>query len=100
MQKPPIQITEKAQAEVIDILTNKNIPQGYGLRVGMKGGGCGASFFLGFDQPKEHDQTFSVNGFTLIIDKRHFMYLFNMEVDFEERETEQGFIFNKLPSQS
>jgi len=99
MTEAPILITPKAQEEVSYIMANKNIPQGYGLRVGMKGGGCGASYFLGFDLPQEQDRTFQIADFTLIIDKRHFMYLFDMEVDFEDREAERGFVFNKLPVQ-
>jgi iron-sulfur cluster assembly protein len=97
IQNPPIQITEKAKLEAKYILDNKNIPEGYGLRVGMRGGGCGASFFLGFDQPKEQDQVFQLSEFRVIIDKRHFMYLFKMELDFEEQESERGFVFNRLP---
>ena len=96
MTEPPIKITEKAIKEAKYIYQNKNIPQEYGLRIGMRGGGCGASFFLGFDLEKEHDKAFDVEGLNVLIDKRHFMYLFGMEVDFEEQEAERGFVFNKI----
>jgi len=33
-------------------MLNKGIPQEYGLRVGVRGGGCGATFLLGFDKKK------------------------------------------------
>ena len=52
----PIELTPKAVAEVKHIMDNKNIPEGYGLRVGVKGGGCGGvSYVLGFDKPKDND---------------------------------------------
>ncbi|MFT5918125.1 MAG: iron-sulfur cluster assembly protein [Bacteroidia bacterium] len=62
----------------------------------MRGGGCGASFFLGFDQPKEEDKVFQLDEFRVIIDKRYMKYLVKMGLDFEEQETERGFVFNKL----
>lgn len=35
-----INITEKAAKEVAQIRNENNIPEDYGLRVGVKGGGC------------------------------------------------------------
>jgi len=45
-----IRITQKALNEVKKIKTQNAIPEDYGLRVGVKGGGCsGMSYTLGFD---------------------------------------------------
>lgn len=94
----PVSITARALQEVKYIFEHKNIPQDYGLRIGVRGGGgCGTtSFFLGFDQEKEHDKRFDIEGVNVLIDKRQFMYILDLQLDFEERDSEQGFVFNKL----
>lgn len=90
----PIKITNKALAEVKDILENKNIPSEYGLRVGIKGGGCGGmGFVLGFDKKKEGDDEFELDGVTVYIEKKHTMYLIGLEVDFYEGADARGFTF-------
>ncbi|WP_268036128.1 HesB/IscA family protein [Algoriphagus sp. PAP.12] len=90
----PITITEKAEAEIKNIIAHKNIPQEYHLRVGVKGGGCGGmSYALGFDKPKEDDQQFEVAGIPVLIEKRHFMFLMGMQIDFFEGDEARGFTF-------
>lgn len=74
-------------------MSHKNIPVGYGLRVGVKGGGCGVSFVLGFDKEKENDQSFVVDGITVYIQKREIMFLLGKEVDFYEGADARGFVF-------
>jgi len=96
MLENPVTITPKAKEQVSQIIAKKQVPEGYGLRIGLKGAGCGASYSLGFDKPRENDLVYDLGNFQLLIDKRHFMYLFDLELDFEERENEQGFVFNKL----
>jgi iron-sulfur cluster assembly protein len=93
----PISFSENAISEIEYILKEKNIPEGYSLRIGVKGGGgCGgATFVLGFDQKTEHDKEYKVNDFTVIIDKRHFMFLIGTLVDFEEGQQARGFTFSK-----
>ncbi len=95
MIENPVTLTPKAQQKVADMIARKQVPEGYGLRIGMKGGGCGATYTLGFDTPKDHDQLYEAGSFNILIDKRHFMYLFDLVLDFEEREQEQGFVFQK-----
>jgi iron-sulfur cluster assembly protein len=93
----PIKITENALKEALYIYQHKNIPPSYGLRIGTKGGGgCGgASYFIGFDTQKPEDKSFDFQGITVLIDKRHFLYLAGMQLDFEERPEERGFVFKK-----
>ncbi|WP_258105182.1 iron-sulfur cluster assembly accessory protein [Marinoscillum sp. MHG1-6] len=90
----PVTITEKALVEIKNILKNKNIPSGYGLRVGVKGGGCGVSFVLGFDKEKEGDLSYEVDGVPVYVQKRETMFLVGKEIDWYEGETEMGFVFN------
>ncbi|MEN7550658.1 iron-sulfur cluster biosynthesis family protein [Rapidithrix thailandica] len=96
MEKTPIKITDKAAKEILYILENKNIPEGYGLRIGIRGGGCGAAgYFLGFDKQKEGDEAYQIKGVKVYFEKKYFMYLLDVELDFEERTEERGFVFNK-----
>jgi iron-sulfur cluster assembly protein len=92
---PPIRISEIAKREIIETLTANKIPDSYGLRVGMKGGGCVGQFLLGFDTPSEHDQVHLIDGIKVIIDKRHLMYVIGTEVDFEETDNGIGFTIAK-----
>lgn len=90
----PVSITQKALAEIKNTLANKNIPQGYGLRVGVKGGGCGVTFILGFDHKQENDLEYEVDGVTVYIQKREMLFLVGKEVDFYEGADTRGFVFN------
>lgn len=70
------------------------------LRVGVKGGGCsGLSYVLGFDAKKEADEEYEVEGITFIMEKAHEMYLFGMEIDWENGLNNRGFTF-KNPNAS
>ncbi len=93
--KNPIRISPIAHKEIVDTLRINKIPDTYGLRVGMKGGGCGAQFLLGFDLPTENDHVYMVDTIKVIIDKRHLMYVIGTEVDFEETEEGAGFTLVK-----
>ncbi len=90
----PVTITAKAAEEIKKIMQNKSIPEGYGLRVGVRGGGCGVSLIIGFDKQKETDQAFNIQGITVYVDKRHTMFIVGKEVDFHESADARGFVFN------
>lgn len=87
----PVTITEKARLEIFETLTANKIPDTYGLRIGLKGGGCSAGFLLGFDTATEHDQTYFIDSVKVLIDRRHLMYVIGMIVDYEEGENGYGF---------
>ncbi|MCC9138087.1 HesB/IscA family protein [Pontibacter silvestris] len=91
----PITLTERALAEVKNIMQEKNVPEDYGLRVGVQGGGCsGMSYLLGFDKAKDADEVYNVDGINLIMDKKHGMYVMGMQVDFQDGLNARGFTFN------
>lgn len=97
----PIRLTERALVEVKHIITEKNVPTEYGLRVGVQGGGCsGMSYLLGFDKPKAGDETFDLDGVVLIMDRKHAMYVMGMEVDFQDGLNARGFTFNNPQAKS
>lgn len=98
MENPPVHITQKAIAEIKKIIEKKQIPANYMLRLGVKGGGCGVpTFFVAFDTQKEKDLIYTLenDNFSFLIEKGHLMYLLDVTLGYEERRTEQGFVFRK-----
>lgn len=90
----PIGLTARAAEEVRKIMQTKNIPAEYGLRVGIRGGGCGGvSLIIGFDKQKSTDLIYKDEGIEVLIDKKHTMYLIGKQVDFYEGADARGFMF-------
>ncbi|HNT49902.1 MAG TPA: iron-sulfur cluster biosynthesis family protein [Cyclobacteriaceae bacterium] len=91
----PVGLTARAAEEVRKIMQTKNIPPEYGLRVGIRGGGgCGGvALMIGFDKAKPTDLTYTLQGITLHIDKKHTMYLIGKQIDFYEGADAKGFMF-------
>jgi iron-sulfur cluster assembly protein len=90
----PISISTRACAEIHKIMRTKGIPPDYGLRVGVKGGGCGGvSLIIGFDRQNETDHSYVIEGIPVYVDKKHTMYLMGKEVDFLDESEARGFIF-------
>lgn len=64
------------------------------LRVGAKGGGCsGLSYILEMDERKENDELFEVEGIRCVMDKNHELYLFGMEINWDNGLNNRGFTF-------
>lgn len=92
----PVRITEKALEEICRIRENKKIPEEYGLRIGIKGGGCaGISYLLGFDTASKEDGTFDLCGLPIHISKKHTMHLIGLTLDFYEGPDARGFMFSR-----
>jgi iron-sulfur cluster assembly protein len=91
----PVKLSSRAAEEVKKIMQTKGIPAGYGLRLGVRGGaGCsGVNLIIGFDKKKDADLSYDVDGITVIIDKKHTMYLIGKEVDFYDGVDARGFMF-------
>ncbi|MBC7920321.1 MAG: iron-sulfur cluster assembly accessory protein [Ferruginibacter sp.] len=91
----PVTLTPLAAGEIRVLMAEKAPGAEYGLRVGLRGGGCGgASFLLGFDKRRETDNAYSIHGIPVLVDRKHVMYLLGMEIDFEDGENGRGFTFN------
>jgi iron-sulfur cluster assembly protein len=89
----PVTISARAATEIKKIMETKNIPAEYGLRVGIRGGGCGATLIIGFDKKREMDFEYTVDGIPVYVDKRHTLYLIGKQVDFYESADSHGFMF-------
>jgi iron-sulfur cluster assembly protein len=51
------------------------------------------TYILGFDDKQENDQVFDIGGIRCIIDNTHEMYLYGMEVDWQDGLNNRGFTF-------
>ena len=91
----PITFTEAAKTEVLKTLNSPQIPAGYALRVGLKGGACSATYLIGLDKPTENDEIYNIENIKVIIDKRHLMYLIGVQVGYEISEDGEGFTLEK-----
>ena len=91
-----ISLTEKALTEIKRIMSENQVPDSYGLRVGVKGGGCsGFTYTLGFDgEVKEGDTTIGDGEVKLFIDGKSLFYLSGTELDFSDGLNCKGFVFN------
>ena len=91
----PIKITDSAMIQLGRIMKEQSIPDGYALRVGVKGGGCsGFSYILGFDTMKENDQQYTMGDMSVVMEKSHGLYLIGMEIDWLDGLNNRGFVFN------
>jgi iron-sulfur cluster assembly protein len=91
-----INITDKAIEEIKKIMIENKIPENYGLRIGIKGGGCsGLTYTLGFDsESKPTDNIIEKEGLSIYVDMKSYLYLTGTELDFTDGLSGQGFIFN------
>lgn len=91
--KPPVEITDRALKEVKNILKNKGIPEGYGLRIATKGMGCGVGFKLGFDKKKDTDDEYLIDGVQILVQKKEMMFLVGKKIEFYDETDGRGFVF-------
>jgi len=91
----PLTLTPGAVSELKKLKEQQEISDDFGLRVGVEGGGCaGMNYILGFDQKKEGDSEFLIEGIRIFMNKAHGLYLAGMEIDFKNGLDARGFTFN------
>lgn len=90
----PISLTAGAVEEIKRLMAADGFDTSQRLRIGVKGGGCsGMTYVLGFDHPTEKDHHFETSGVACIMDRSHEIYLFGMEVDWQDGLNNRGFTF-------
>ena len=90
----PVSLTAGAITEVRKLIAAPGFDIAQALRVGVKGGGCsGMTYILGFDHKEENDREFEIQGISCIMNKAHEMYLYGMEVDWQDGLNNRGFTF-------
>lgn len=96
----PVTLTPGAITEIKRLMSQEGFDSTQVLRLGVKGGGCsGMTYVLGFDHKQDNDQEFTIDGITCIMDKSHEMYLYGMQVDWQNGLNNRGFTF-KNPNAS
>ncbi|OCX51290.1 [Fe-S]-binding protein [Mucilaginibacter sp. PPCGB 2223] len=91
----PVSFTEGAVKELHKLKDQQELSDDFGLRVGVEGGGCaGMNYVLGFDQKKDGDQEYSIEGIRVFMHKAHGLYLAGMQVDFQDGLNARGFTFS------
>lgn len=97
-----ITLTPSAVERVAAILNMRQTPEAV-LRVGVRGGGCsGLSYFMDFvDKAEEKDKVFTIEGVTVAVDRKSYLFLNGTEIDYQKGMMKTGFEFkNPVASRS
>lgn len=91
----PITITPRAADQVKVLLAQRGKPS-FGLKVGVKKGGCsGMSYFVEYaDEKGEFDEVVTSEGVTILIDGKAVMHFIGTEMDYIEGDFKAGFVFS------
>lgn len=89
----PVSISPAALVEIKNILENKGIPAEYGLRITVRGAGCGVALKLGFDQKKEGDIEYKVEDVRVLIQKKEMLFMVGKRLEFYDEADARGFVF-------
>ena len=94
VENAPVSFTEGAVKELYKLKDQQEISDDSGLRVGVEGGGCsGMSYVLGFDQKKDGDQEYIIDGIKVFMNKAHGLYLVGMQINYQDGLNARGFTF-------
>ena len=93
-------LTEAAAERIRDIVSDAERPL-FGLRVGIKNGGCaGMSYTMEFaDQANPHDEVVEDKGARVLIDPKAILFLLGTRMDFKRDKLSSGFVFEN-PNQT
>lgn len=94
MTKAIITITDKAASQVQSLLS-KRAKESFGIRVGVKSGGCsGLSYTIEYaDEKGKFDEVVEDKGIRVLVDPKAIMYLIGSEMDYNEGQFKSGFTF-------
>src|SRR5690606_39444668 len=97
-----IQVSDTAKNKIASLMQEEgtSIQESF-VRVGVESGGCsGLSYKLIFDQTeKEGDKIFEDNGVKIVVDKKSFLYLVGMTLEYSGGLNGKGFVFNNPNAQ-
>lgn len=91
-----VEVTESASKAIQKYLADHDAPDGAGLRIGVRGGGCsGLSYFLDVDaSPKASDKVIDAPlGVKVFIDPKSLIFLQGSTLDYVKGLMESGFKF-------
>ena len=90
-----VELTEAAARQVKELKQQQNLPETTFLRMGVRGGGCsGLSYALEFDtELGPHDKQFEIDGITVVVDRKSYIYLNGTTLDYVKQGLTGGFTF-------
>ena len=90
--KSPVTMTQAAERQIARLMAGK---QAYGLRIGLKKGGCaGMEYTMDLaDSPDKADEVVEQGAARVLIAPMAQMFLFGTEIDYETGLIESGFRF-------
>ncbi len=93
-----IELTSNAAEKARHMMIENDIDPGdttYGLRVGVKAGGCsGLNYVLELvDSPSDNDRVFTQHDVRIYCDPKSYLYLNGTQIDFEQTMMGGGFKF-------
>jgi iron-sulfur cluster assembly protein len=90
-----VTLSEAAATQVKQLKQSQNLADNVFLRMGVKGGGCsGLSYSLEFDSELgPHDKQLDIDGITVVIDKKSYLYLNGTTLDYVKQGLTGGFTF-------
>lgn len=95
-----ISLTEAAAARLQEIVANSDKPL-FGLRVGVKNGGCaGMSYTMEMaEAANPGDEIVEDKGVRVLVDPKAILFLLGTQMDFQTSKLSSGFVFNN-PNQT
>ena len=95
-----ISLTDAAASRVRDIIANADKPL-FGLRVGVKNGGCaGMSYTMDMAEgPAPGDEIVEDKGVRVLVDPKAVLFLLGTRMDFRTDKLSSGFVFEN-PNQT
>jgi iron-sulfur cluster assembly protein len=94
----PVSITDKAIIAIKEIMNSKDIPDGYGLRIGLEnmGASCGSTqYVLGFDLKGDSDLAYEIDEVQVYIKKTEVLHVTGLTLDHISEGEVSGFSFEK-----
>jgi iron-sulfur cluster assembly protein len=92
--KNVMSLTENAVHHVRELIEKRN-KDTYGIRIGVKSGGCsGFKYYVEYaDSKNPFDEIVDSHGLRILIDPKALMYLIGTEMDYQSTEFKSGFVF-------
>ncbi len=90
-----VDVTESAAKAISKYLTTNDAPDGAGLRIGVRGGGCsGLSYYLDVETAaRDNDHVIDAFGVSIYVDPKSLLFLQGTTLDYVSGLMESGFKF-------
>jgi iron-sulfur cluster assembly protein len=87
-----ITLTPSAAEKLSGIMSQKGMDESHGLRVFVKGGGCGGmQYGMTFDQKRDGDEIWEQHGLRVLVDSTSLFYIDGASIDYVDNLMGGGF---------